>query len=117
MSQVPIPLDELLDRPAGVRPPARDTLPDRALVFLRKHPEEAWRATEVAAALDVAQTTLSPALTRLRRKGLVDNKDGHWYALPDEEVAKRVAMIGTTRHANAKWGTEDPAGWPTATRE
>lgn len=93
-----------------------DRLPDLVLRFLREHAKEAWRAVEIAEALSVAQTSLSPALTRLRRKGLIENKDGYWYALQDDEVAKRVGMMVTTRLANEKWGAERPDDWPTVTR-
>lgn len=117
MSHVPVSLDELLRLPQGLRAPVPDSLPDLALRFLREHPKEAWRAMEIAAALSVEQTTLSPALTRLRRKGLVENKDGYWYALSDKEVAKRVGMMMTTRLANEKWGAENPNDWPTVARD
>lgn len=114
---MPVSLDDLLHQPPGLRAPAPDSLPDLALKFLREHPKEAWRAMEIAAELDVEQTTLSPALTRLRRKGLIENKDGYWYALPDEEIAKRVGMMMTARLANEKWGAEDPNDWPTVARD
>lgn len=117
MSHVPVPLDDLLHQPHGLRAPTPDSLPDLALKFLREHPKEAWRAMEIAAELGVEQTTLSPALTRLRRKGLVENKDSYWYALPDDEIAKRVGMMVTTRLANEKWGVEDPNDWPTVARD
>lgn len=117
MSHVPVSVDDLLRRPHGVRAPSPESLGDRALSFLRDHADEAWRPMEIAAKLRVEQTTLSPALTRLRRKGLIESKDGYWYALPDEEVAKRAGMLTTTLLANEKWGAEDPEDWPTVARE
>lgn len=113
----PVPLDDLLRQPSGFRAPQDNSLADRALRFLREHGTEAWRPREIAAALDVRQTSLSPALTRLRRRGLIESKGGFWYALEDDEVAKRAAMVMTTRLANERWGAENPEDWPTVSRE
>lgn len=72
---------------------------------------------EIARELQVEQNTLGAALTRLRRRGLVDEIDGHWFALKDREAAKRQAAIFGNRAANAKWGREDPSDWPSTDRE
>jgi Mn-dependent DtxR family transcriptional regulator len=77
----------------------------------------AWRPVEIADELSVDQRTLSPALTRLRRRGVIEREKGHWYALEDREVAKRMAATLGNRRTNEKWGKENPDDWPEARRE
>ncbi|GEM_PF-5830423 len=97
--------------------PVRDgSVAARALALLRSRMGMAWRPVEIAEELDVDQRTLSPSLTRLRRRGLIEREKGHWYALEDREVAKRVASLVASSGAKEKWGPEDPAHWPEARR-
>lgn len=112
---MPIPLADLRKRKAE---PVRDgSIAARALALLRSRMGEAWRPSEIAGELDVDQRTLSPALTRLRRRGLIEREKGHWYALEDREVARRAAALVASRGANAKWGRENPSDWPEARRD
>lgn len=113
----PMSLRNLRERQLEVRHPRPGTHLERALKFLRAHPKDGWRAVELSKRLDIDEHTLGAALRRLRQRGLVDKIDEHWFALPDNEVAKIVAMRMTTRLANEKWGTEDPADWPEVRQE
>ena len=110
---MPVPLKQLREG-TGLRD---DANPQLVLALLRSTPEEAWRPVEISQKLDIDQRTLSPLLTRLARKGLVENEKGHWYALNDRQVAKRQAMILGNRSANERLGTEDPNDWPRIPRE
>jgi DNA-binding transcriptional ArsR family regulator len=112
---MPIALKDLRGRREE---PVRDgSVASRALALLRSRMGVAWRPVEIAEELDVDQRTVSPALTRLRRRGLIEREKGHWYALEDREVAKRAATLVANRGANAKWGKENPADWPEARRD
>lgn len=106
---MPVSLKELRKR----RPePVRDgSIAKEALDLLRSTPGEAWRPSEIAEKLKVDPKTLSPQLSRLRQRGLIENEKGHWYALDDREVAKRLAMLATARLANEKLGPENPTAW------
>lgn len=111
---MPTPLRELRARPDSLR---ADSLPLQVLDLLRSTPEMAWRPVEISEKLGVDQRTLSPTLTRLARRGLIDREKGHWYALDDSEVAKRQAALLTTRAANARHGREDRKDWPRMRRK
>lgn len=111
---MPVPLREL--RARTEEPVREGSIASRVLGILRSTPDEAWRPTELAERLGVAQTTLSPQLSRLRARGLIENEKGHWYALDDREAAKRFAAASGNRRANDKWGPEDPALWREAPR-
>lgn len=106
-----------MKRSGKVRPPRPGSNPDRVLAFLHKHIDEAWRASELSANLDIEIHTLGSALRRLRLRGLIDVKDEHWYALEDDEMAKRQAYLLTTKLANEKWGPERREDWPIIERE
>lgn len=112
-----MPLRDLRKRPSEVRHPRPGSHLESALEFLRAHPKDGWRAVELSKRLDIDEHTLGAALRRLRQRGLVDKIDEHWFALPDNEVAKIVAMRLTTRLANEKLGPEDPADWPEVSQE
>ena len=104
---MPVPLKQLRES-AGLRD---DAGPQRVLDLLRSTPDEAWRPVEISEELGIDQRTLSRTLTRLARKGLIDSEKGHWYALDDREVAKRVAMLTTARLATERLGSENPKAW------
>lgn len=110
---MPVPLKQLRGS-AGLRSGAD---PQRVLELLRSTPDEAWRPVEISEKLGIDQRTLSPTLTRLARRGLIDSEMGHWYALDDAQVAKRQAMRLGNRMANERLGKEDPNDWPRIPRE
>lgn len=112
---MPVSLRKL--RGTAAEPVRGDSIARRALDLLRGTPGEAWRPMELAEKLGIPQTTLSPQLSRLRQRGLIENEQGHWYALADREVAKRLAMRMGDRRANEKWGREDPGRWKEVPRE
>ncbi|HWG92280.1 MAG TPA: helix-turn-helix domain-containing protein [Candidatus Thermoplasmatota archaeon] len=111
----PIPLEDLK---RGRFPAARPgSNPERVLAFLREHPTEAWRAVEIAAALDIEQHTLGAVLRRLAARGYVGKKEEYWFALDEEETATLQMALAVNRYANEKLGPEDPADWPSIDRE
>lgn len=91
--------------------PRPGTATERVLAFLRAHPEEGWRASEVAHALHMSPPSVGTLLRRLRARGLVDQLKEHWFALDDQEVARRQAALVGNRGANEKWGPENPDDW------
>lgn len=106
---MPVSLRELRKRPPE---PVRDgSIARAALDLLRSTPGQAWRPSEIADKLEVEPKTLSPQLSRLRQRGLIENEKGHWYALDDREVAKRIGMLATARLATEKLGPENPKAW------
>lgn len=106
----PVPLDSLR-RGHVVEAPKPGSHPARVYAFLEGHRAEAWRAHEVAAALDVDQHTIGAALRRLRARGLVDKEGPYWFALSEQESAQLQAANLATRDANERLGPEDPARW------
>lgn len=113
----PMPVEKLRGRVTGARLPRPGTNPERVLDFLRADEGQGWRAVELSATLEMDPNTIGSVLRRLRSRGLVDMIDEHWFALADDEIAKRHAMLITTRLANEKLGPEDPDDWPTIPQE
>jgi DNA-binding transcriptional ArsR family regulator len=106
----PVPLKELRARPRA-KEPRPGTVATKILDFLRKHSEEGWRASELARELEMDPPSVGTILRRLRARGLVDQLKEHWFALEDQEVARRQAALVTNRLANEKWGPEEPDDW------
>lgn len=106
----PVPLKELKAK-APLREPRPGTTTQQILVFLRDHREEGWRASELARELDLSPPNVGALLRRLRARGLVDQLKEHWFALEDQEVARRQAALAANRLANETWGPENPDDW------
>lgn len=94
-----------------VESPKRETHLARALAFLRKHPDDAWRATELAHELGTDAHTIGATLRRLRARGFIDKKGPYWFALSDPDAAKLRVLLAATIEANERLGPEDPADW------
>lgn len=113
----PLPLEDLKARQKSGRLPRPGTQTEAVLAFLRTHEKEGWRAAELSDELGMDPQTLGSLLRRLRARGLVDQIEEHWFALDDREVARRQAILLTTRLANEKWGPENPAEWASLSQE
>lgn len=106
---MPVRVEEL---DAVVPPPARPgSIAARALAFLRENEGYAYSLGELADALGVEPTSLSPQLTRLRQRGVIAHKNGHWHALDERHAAMALAMRSATRVANERLSAEDPKDW------
>ncbi|HVL47177.1 MAG TPA: helix-turn-helix domain-containing protein [Candidatus Thermoplasmatota archaeon] len=105
----PVPIDALERGVAELPRPGSN--PARVLAFLMARPKEAWRAHEIAAALDVEPHTLGAALRRLRARGLVAKKGVHWHALGARERATLAAALALTRDLDRRLGRERRKDW------
>ncbi|MHB8587113.1 MAG: MarR family transcriptional regulator [Thermoplasmatota archaeon] len=106
----PIPLDAL-EEVASAGLPRPGSYPSRVLAFLAEHSREAWRAHEIAAALDVEEHTLGAALRRLHSRGLIEKKGHFWHALDEKDAGKLFAAIALTRELNERLGRENRRDW------
>ena len=86
--------------------------PSRVLGLLRAQPDQAWRAIEIAEALDIEQHTLGAVLRRLRTRGLVDKRGAYWFVPSPRDQARLMALHAVTHELNARLGPEDPDQWP-----
>lgn len=106
----PVSLDDLRKGKVSVLPD-ETSHPGRVLALLRKRPDQAWRAQEIAERLDADAHTIGATLRRLRARGLIDKDGVHWFAVSEEEGAHlRMAQL-LTRATNRRLGPEDPADW------
>jgi len=106
----PVPLEALRSGKV-VDAPRVDSLLHHAHVFLCDHGDEAWRAHELAEALDVDPHTLGAALRRLRARGLVGKQGPYWFALSQQESAQLQAAMAASRAMDERHGAEDPVRW------
>lgn len=91
------------------------TQPRRVLRFLAENDDRAFKATEVADAVDVPENSIWPVLSRLKERRLVRNRDGYWAITDDRDRLRNVGRYGDlTAYLNDKLGAEDEDAWADA---
>ena len=86
--------------------------PDRVLGFLAANDDRAFKATEIATRIELDEGTVSTALTRLKRRDLVEHKGSYWAITTDRDRLKRHdGYAHATRLFNEHLGAEDRDEW------
>ncbi|MFB6071981.1 MAG: MarR family transcriptional regulator [Halobacterium sp.] len=88
------------------------SVPDRVLGFLATHDDRAFEAAEIAARTDLDAGAVSTALSRLKRRGLVEHKATYWAVTSDEDaLAAYDGYERATALFNDQLGEEDEDAW------
>ena len=85
---------------------------DRVLGFLAVNDDRAYKATEIAAQLDLDEATVSTALTRLKKRDLVEHKGTYWAVTTDEDrLEAHDGYARATALFNRQFGPENRDEW------
>lgn len=85
---------------------------EQVLGFLATNEDRAFKASEIAARTELDDGAVSTALTRLKRRSLVDHKGTFWAITSDEErLARYDGYERATALFNEQLGPEDRAAW------
>lgn len=86
---------EIQDRHEG--DPTPETNAAQILEFLREHPNEAFRQSEITDKTEVKSGSVGPTLVRLRERGRVDHHAKYW-AISDQDraVGTSTALASST---------------------
>ena len=88
------------------------SIPDQVLGFLAAHPDQAFKAREIASRIDVDEGAVSTALSRLKDRDLVEHKATYWAVTDDAERLDGYSGYGrATELFNDQLGTEDEEAW------
>lgn len=86
--------------------------PDQVLGFLAAHDDRAFEAREIASQTDLDAGSVSTALSRLKRRGLVEHKATYWAITTDaDRLAEYDGYERATALFNDRLGSEDEAAW------
>lgn len=86
--------------------------PEQVLSFLVAHPQQAFKATELAHRLDIPQNSIGTVLRRLEARTLVRHKGEYWAITDDMERLRSLTQYqAVTETANDLYGEEDPREW------
>jgi len=88
------------------------SVPDRVLGFLAANDDRAFEAAEIAARTDLDSGAVSTALSRLKRRGLVEHKATYWAITSDDDaLAAYDGYERATALFNDRLGEEDDDAW------
>ncbi|RAW45984.1 MarR family transcriptional regulator [Halorubrum sp. 48-1-W] len=86
--------------------------PDQVLGFLAAHDDRAFEAREIASRIDLDTGSVSTALSRLKRRGLVEHKATYWAITNDSDrLTEYDGYERATALFNDRLGSEDEAAW------
>ena len=108
---MPITIDEFDRFDADESEP---TNAERVLRFLVRNRENAYRATEIAAATEVAENSIHPTLNRLEKRDLVRHKAPYWAIGDRDHVRDAFVCQSTAAFLDEELGTESREEWLTA---
>ncbi|WP_336001216.1 helix-turn-helix domain-containing protein [Halorientalis halophila] len=111
---MPISIDEFDEFDAADR---SVTNAERALEFLVRNREQAFKAAEIADRTGVAENSIHPVLNRLEDRGLVRHKEPYW-AVGDLERVRDAAMFqSAAAFLDEELGPESREEWLDAAEE
>jgi Mn-dependent DtxR family transcriptional regulator len=91
------------------------SVPERVVRFLAARSEQAFMRTEIAAAIDADENTVSTALSRLHSRGMVRHRGTYWAITDDSDRLQAAYDVHTATEAlNAEDGGIDPEEWDDA---
>ena len=86
--------------------------PDRVLGFLVANDDRAFEAREIASRTELDVGAVSTALSRLKKRGLVEHKATYWAVIDDGERLRRYdGYERATALFNERLGGEDESAW------
>ena len=88
------------------------SVPDQVLGFLAAHDDRAFKAREIASQIDLDEGAVSTALSRLKKRGLVEHKATYWAVTDDAERLEGYSGYErATALFNEQLGEEDKGAW------
>ncbi|MFC3958813.1 MarR family transcriptional regulator [Halovivax cerinus] len=85
---------------------------EQVLGFLAANEDRAFKASEIAARAELDVGSVSTALTRLKRRNLVEHKGTYWAITSDEDrLARSDGYERATALFNEQLGPEDRTEW------
>jgi hypothetical protein len=88
------------------------SVPDQVLGFLAAHDDQAFKAREIAAHLDVDEGPVSTALSRLKNRCLVEHKATYWAVTDNQQRLNEYGGYArATNLFNQQVGAEDKDAW------
>lgn len=87
---------------------------ERVLRFLVRNRENAYKATEIAAATEVAENSIHPTLNRLENRDLVRHKEPYWAIGDLDHVREAFVFQSNAAFLDEELGTESREEWLTA---
>jgi hypothetical protein len=85
---------------------------DHVLGFLAANDERAFKASEVARRTELDDGVVSTALSRLKRRDLVEHKGQYWAITTDEQrLADHDGYACATALLNEQFGEENREAW------
>lgn len=84
---------------------------ERVVRFLAEHRDQAFRASEIAAATDVDSNSIHPVLTRLKDRNLVRHKEPYWAIGDLDRVHDAYMLHRTNQFLNETLGPENADEW------
>jgi hypothetical protein len=94
---VPVPRDQFqtIDEGSEVADLEADTTQGAIYNFLADHPDTAFRQREIIEAVDVPPGSVSPTLTRLEERDLVEHRDRYWAIQDDTQATDSATPCST----------------------
>ena len=84
----------------------------QVLGFLAANADRAFKAAEIAAQTELDEGTVSTALTRLKKRDLVEHKGTYWAITSDERrLEQHDGYARATELFNEQLGVEDKEEW------
>jgi hypothetical protein len=88
------------------------SVPEQVLGFLVSNADQAFTAREISSRIDPGRDAISTALTRLKKRGLVEHKADYWAATRDEDRLREYeGYERATRLFKDQLGSENEDEW------
>lgn len=88
------------------------SVPDRVLGFLAAHEDRAFKGREIASRIGIDEGAVSTALSRLKRRNLVEHKATYWAVTDDtDRLDGYSGYERATTLFNERFGEEDEGEW------
>lgn len=85
---------------------------DHVLGFLATNDDAAFEASEIADRIELDVSAVSTALTRLKRRELVEHKGSYWAVTTDDRrLESHDSYARATALFNEQFGSEDRDAW------
>lgn len=85
---------------------------DHVLGFLGANDDRAFKTAEIARQTDIDKEAVSTALSRLKKRDLVDHKGTYWAVTTDEQrLNAHDGYARATKLFNEQFGEEDREEW------
>lgn len=110
---MPIHIDDFESHDPG----NRATNAERVVRFLASNRDMAYKAVEIADAVDVDENSIHPVLNRLEERGIVRHREPYWAIGDLEDVRDATTFGATAAFLDDELGTESRDEWLDAARD